>query len=109
MIHERARNRHALPLAAGKFIGFVHHAFAELDLLERLASAFAAFFRRRTVVNHGQLDVVERGRARQQIESLKDESDFLVANVGQFVVVEFADEPPGKPVMALRRGVEAAD
>ncbi len=26
MIHERARNGHALPLAAGKLVGLVHHA-----------------------------------------------------------------------------------
>ena len=47
-----------------------------------------------------QLDVVQRRGARQQIESLKDEADFLVADVGQLVIVQLADQPARQPVFA---------
>ena len=52
---------------------------------------------------------MQRGGARQQVEGLEDESDFLVADAGELVVVEFADELAVEPVLAFGWGVEAAD
>ena len=63
----------------------------------------------RAVVDEGQLDVVQRGGAGQQVEGLEDEADFLVADAGELVVVEFADQLAVEPVLALGRRVEAAD
>ena len=60
-------------------------------------------------VDQRQFDVVQRGGAGQQIEGLEDESDFLVADAGQFVVVQFADQLAVQPVVALAGRVEAAD
>ena len=87
-IHQRAGHGHALALPAGKFVGLVMHALAKIDGLERAFGARQALFRRRAVVDHGQLDIVQRCGARQQIERLKDESDFLVADGGQLIIVQ---------------------
>ena len=51
----------------------------------------------------------KRRRARQQIESLKDEADFPVADGGEFVVIELADQAAREPVIAARGRIEAAD
>ena len=45
----------------------------------------------------------------QQVERLKDEADFAIADVGELVVVELAHQPPREPVVALARRVQAAD
>ena len=52
---------------------------------------------------------MQRGGARKQVEGLEDEADFLVADAGQLIVVKFADQLAVEPVLALGRGVEAAD
>jgi hypothetical protein len=43
------------------------------------------------VVHHRQLDIFKSGRARQQVESLKDEADALVADVRPLVGGQRAD------------------
>jgi hypothetical protein len=42
-------------------------------------------------VDQGQLDVVQRVGAGQQVEGLEDEADLAVADVGQFVVAHRRD------------------
>ena len=64
VVHQRARNRHALALAAGKLIGLVHHAFGQIHLLQRFSRTFQAFFGRSAVVDHRQFHIVQvRSRA----------------------------------------------
>src|SRR5437588_5221457 len=77
MIHQRAGNRHPLPLAAGKLVGPVRHAIREIDRAQRFPGHLVALSSRNTPVNQRQFDVVQRRRARQQIESLNHELDFL--------------------------------
>ena len=60
-------------------------------------------------VDQRQLDVVERRRARQQIERLEHEADLFVADPRQLVVVHLADLFAVQQVRALARRVEAAD
>ena len=60
-------------------------------------------------VDQRQLDVVQRRRARQQVEGLEDEPDLLVPDPGQLVVVHLADLLAVQQVAALARRVEAAD
>ena len=71
--------------------------------------ALHALFRRNAGVDQRQLDVVQGGGAGQQVEGLEDEADFLVADAGQFVVVQFADQLTVQPVVALAGRIEAAD
>ncbi len=52
---------------------------------------------------------MQSGRARQKIEGLEDEADFLVANARQFIVVELAHQLAVEPVFALGGRIEAAD
>ncbi len=80
-----------------------------LDGFERALGFFDALVRRSAVINQRQLDVVERGGARQQIESLKDEADLFVADGGEIVIVELADQPARQPVFPARRSIEATD
>ena len=63
----------------------------------------------RAVVDQRQLHVVQRAGAGQQVEGLEDEADFLVADAGQLVVIQFADQLTVEPVVALGRRIEAAD
>ena len=53
-------------------------------------------------------DVVERGRARQQVVRLEDEADGPAAEPGEPVVVEVGDRGAGQLVGAGGRSVEAA-
>ena len=108
-VDESASDGDALALTAGEFVGLVHHAVGEIDLRERFLGALDAFGSGSAVVDHGQLDVVKSGGAREQVERLKDEADFLVADVGELVVVELADEATAEPVAAFARRIEAAD
>ena len=61
-------------------------------LVEDLLGALEALGGGGAVVDERQLDVVQRGGAGEQVEGLEDEADFLVADAGELVVVEFADE-----------------
>ena len=53
---------------------------------------------RGAVVDEGQLDVVERGGAGEEVEGLEDEADLLVADAGELVVVELGDVVAVEPV-----------
>ncbi len=85
------------------------HARFEADVDQRLLGALDAFCRGRAVVDERQLHVVQRSGAGKQIEGLEDESDFLVADARQLIVVQFADQLAVEPVLALGRRIEAAD
>ena len=71
--------------------------------------ALDALFSGDAGVDQREFDVVQRGGPRQEVEGLEDEADFLIANAGQFVVVEFTDQLSVQPVLAFARSVEAAD
>ncbi len=91
-VDQGAGDGDALALTAGELVGLVVHACFQADVGEDFFGALDAFGRGGAVVDQRQLDVVQRGGAGQQIEGLEDEADFLVADAGQFVVVEFADQ-----------------
>jgi hypothetical protein len=71
---------------------------------------FAAALRRRNAgINQGQFDIAQRIGARQQIESLKNKTDFAVADFGQLIVVHLADLAAVEFVSAGGRRVQAAE
>ena len=59
-------------------------------------------------VEQRQLDVLERGRARQQVEALEHEADLLVADMRQLRVSSAATSRPSSRY-ALGRLIEAAE
>src|SRR2546429_3018914 len=84
MIHQRARNRDPLSLAARKLVGPMHHAIRKIDFAQRCFSHFVTLRSGNAAVDQRQLDVMQRSSAGQQIESLKDKTDFLIAYARQF-------------------------
>src|SRR5207302_2600819 len=66
-VDEGASDGDALALAAGELVGLVHHAGAEVDALEHGFGAGGALGCGGSVVDEGQLDVVERGGAGEEI------------------------------------------
>ena len=109
VVHERARDGHALTLPAGELVRLVAHPVVELDAPQRFLGAILPFFRGDARVDERQFHVVERGRAREEVEGLEDEPNLLVADARQLVVVHLADLLLVQQVAALRRRVEAPD
>jgi hypothetical protein len=58
---------------------------------------------------HRQLDIFQRRRAREQIETLKDKSDLRVADIRQFIPAQPGHVHAVEPVIAGGGPVEAAD
>jgi hypothetical protein len=59
-------------------------------------------------VDQRQLDVAQRGRARDQVERLEHEPDPGVADLGELVVAQLADVDPVQAVPATARHIQAA-
>ncbi len=60
-------------------------------------------------VEHGQLDVLEGGGAGEQVETLEDEADLGIADIGKFIAVEAGDIHAIEQVAAAGGAVEASD
>src|SRR5579864_6021831 len=60
VVHQRAGDRHALPLAARQLVGVVVHAVGQADALEREAGALPPIAARDAGIDQRQLDVVQR-------------------------------------------------
>ena len=87
IVHERPRDGDALLLAARELVRVVARAVAQTDGGERRERARAALRgrRRRALVQQRQLHVLERARAREQVEALEDEPDARIAHRGEIV------------------------
>ena len=88
IIRERARQRDALLLAAGKLRRIVVRAAGQSDLLEQLLGP------RPRVGDAGDLhrhrDVLVGGQRRDQVKELEDEADLFAAQLRQRVLAERA-------------------
>ena len=60
-------------------------------------------------VQHRELDVFERSRAREEVEALKNETEFLVSDVGELVLVQLRNINAVEMVGAFGGSVEAAE
>src|ERR1043166_6068829 len=81
----------------------------ESDIDERLGRAF---FPRRRVdarVNEGQLDIAQAIGARQQVECLKNETDLLVPDRGELVVVHLGNVPTIEVIAARCWRIETTE
>src|SRR5262249_37723195 len=109
LVHERARDRHALPLAARQLVGAVVHAVRELHALQRALGAPLALRARDAGVHERELDVRERVRARQEVERLEHEADPAVPHARELVVLHARHELAVQPVLAGAGRIETAD
>ena len=98
MVDQGARNGHALALSAGELIRLVVHARFQAHICQGFLGARNPRRGRRAVVDQRQLHVVQRRGPGQQVEGLKDEADFLVADARQLVVIQLADQLAVQPV-----------
>ncbi len=105
----RGLNGKWFALPAGQLVRLMEHSTFKANIGKCPFGAFNSLGCRRSVVNEWQLDVMQGGGAGQQIEGLKDETDFLVSNACQLVIVQLTDELPIEPVLAFGGSVEAAD
>ena len=111
LVDQRAGDGDALLLAAGELVRHVVIALAEPDRVERRQRALVPLGGLEAVlraVEQRQLDVVERGRARQQVEALEHEADLLVAHARQLVLRRLGHVLAVEHVLTGRRPIEAA-
>src|SRR6185503_6480715 len=81
VVHQRPRDGDALLLAAGELVRMVAEPVAETHGLQRLGGALPPIGSGGLArVEQRQLDVLDRGRARQQVEALEHEADLRVAH-----------------------------
>ena len=83
---QRARERHALLLAAGELRRIMMQAIAEPDRLQLLGCALVGIGIAGELERHG--DVLQRRHGRDQMEGLEDDADLAAAEAGQRVLVE---------------------
>ena len=97
--HQRARDRDALLLAARQLVGMMLGRFSRPDRGQRRHRPPPALRRRDAAVvrvQQRQLDVLERRRARQQVEALEHEADLRLRT-----------PPARRATAATRRGRRA--
>src|SRR6185436_9846042 len=88
---DRAGNCHALFLPTGKLPGVVCHAVAETHKGQRGLDVLSTFRLRELCQKEGQLDVLKGREHGNEVKSLEDKSDGMVAPDGQFGLAEPGD------------------
>ena len=108
---ERSGNGDALLLSARKLAGKVIAPLAQPDFFQSLHGPIMPVAKRhqRMTVKQRQFDIFLRGRTRQQVETLKDKTEFLVSQFGQLFAVEIGHGDAIKEIGSGRGLVEAAD
>ena len=105
---QRARDRHALLLAAGQFGRVVLHARGQADLGQRVLDALLALGRVEAAVAQRHVDVVEQVQVGDQVEALEDEAELFVAQARARVVVHALDVDAVEHVLAVGEFLEQA-
>ena len=105
---ERARDRHALLLAARELRRHVLHARGQADEFQRVGDALVAFRGLHAAVAQRHVDVVVDVEVGHQVEALEDEADLLVAQVRARVVGEAVTSDAVELVAAGVEGLEQA-
>jgi len=87
-VDERPGDGDALLLAAGHLGRDVVHAIVESDSAQGGDGGVSAPPRGHGGIDHGQLDVFQRGAAGEQVEVLEDEADVGVSQGGELISAE---------------------
>ncbi len=109
---ERSRDRDTLLLAAGKLVRIVVVPLTEPDGRERRHRALVALGELHlasAVVEERQFDVVERGRAREQVEALEHETNLPVPDRRELVFGHPRHILAVQEVLAAGRPIQAAE
>src|SRR6185503_4455804 len=109
MVDQGPSDGDALTLSSGQLIGTVRYAIREIDRLESLRGHLVPLCGSDTTIYQGQFNVMKRRGPCQQVEGLKNETDFLIANARQLVVVHLGNVFGVEPVFALAWRVETAN
>ena len=111
-VDQGPRDCHALLLSAGELAGRVVFALRETEQGQRFARpgrAASAARRPRLRVEERKRHVLDRARARQQVEALEHEAEPLAADARELRRFESRDVDAVQQVPAARRAVEAAE
>src|SRR5438034_1229852 len=110
-IDNRTGDGYALLFAPGKLVRMMVGSARQADQFKRLHRPIASRARAEPAgsVQHRQLNILQRRSASQQMKALKDETDFLVADVGQLIVIKARDVHALQEISSRRRAVETAD
>ena len=107
LVDQRPRDRGALPFASGHLVGPMVHPIVQAHFLEQRGGARLAI-RAGPVVAKRKHHVLDGIKAREQIEILEDESDFLAAQIGAGAVAQFACVHLVQQDLAARRAEQQA-
>src|SRR5262245_4880284 len=80
---KRSRDRNPLALTAGQFIGQVIYPASKLNQIEQLLCALLDFLARPLSQMKRKRNIFEAVQRGQQVEELKNKSDFVAANARQ--------------------------
>src|SRR5688572_2258626 len=105
----RACQRDALLLASGKLIGEACLFFTQSHALQRLPRTLAALARGDSRIDHREFDVCQSACPRDQVESLKDEADLLIARVRKLVLRHRGYVDAVQYVCSTTQAIETAD
>ena len=104
-----ARQGHALLLSTRQLIWEAMLLFAQSHTLKGLSCTHVTFTRGDACINHWKLDVRERTRAGNQIESLEDETDLFIARVRQIILGHCRDIHAIEYVRTAGQSIQTAD
>ena len=110
-VDQRARNGDALLLSTGELARVMRRPLRKAHRVERRQSTVAAFASRQPlgVVEKRQLDVLDRGCSREQVEALEHEPDLLVPDAGLLVGRELGNVFSREKVLAVRGTVQTTE
>jgi hypothetical protein len=109
IVHQASSDRDALLLPAGKVDGEVVFDFSQADQIQEFVGSGDGFFRNwflRDAVRHQ--DVFQCGEFGKQIMELEDESDRLVAKLGQLILGHIFGVDAVDDDLTVGRNVEGA-
>ena len=87
----------------------MRHTIGQIHFLQGFQRAHTTRRTRHASIDKWELYIVQRGRPRQEIERLKDESDLFIANPRQLIVIEFSHLVIVEPITSLAWRVETSD
>src|SRR5437667_2649861 len=93
-VRQRARYSHTLLLPARELGRTMALAVAQTDVGEELRRPLSSLFAWHLCLRHRQRDVLESGKNRHQVESLKNEADVVQPKRGRLPVAHVVDPFP---------------